>query len=175
MGKRENPKYLITREQLFFEPQRSFNDICENVCLLPETLNCQAALVRMRQDNADIALLVDEVGHPTGHVTLHDVLDAWLAPTCDVTSKDLDLTNLAGTTPIKDVFHLLGRNLQDIQDLDVQTIGGWVLKHIGRMPARGETLEHDGLEIYVKDTSPRHIKRLKITPRSVPLNKENTK
>jgi CBS domain containing-hemolysin-like protein len=128
----------------------------------------------MRQDNADMAILVDEVGHATGHVTLHDVLDAWLAPTPDVTREDLDLTNLAGTTPIKDVFHLLGRSLQDIQDLDVQTIGGWVLKHIGRMPARGETLQQDGLEIYVMDTSPRHIKRLKITPCSGPLNKEHS-
>lgn len=171
IGTKENPIHLITRELLFSDLNLSLNDARQNACLLPETLNCQSALVRMRQDNSDVALLLDEIGHPTGHITLHDILDAWLSPTANVKTEDLDLNNLNATTPLKDVFHLLGRS---VQKLEAQTIGGWVLKHIGRMPARGETLQKDGLEIQIIDTSPRHIKRLKITPSQRPKNNEIT-
>ena len=52
----------------------------------------------------------------------------------------------------------------NFDDEEVDTLGGLVFMLIGRIPAKGEIIEHpNGVEFEVVDTDPRRIKRLRVT------------
>jgi magnesium and cobalt transporter len=49
---------------------------------------------------------------------------------------------------------------------DVETLGGFLVTHVGRLPVRGEIISGPGdFEIEVLDADPRRVKRLRIRPR----------
>ena len=47
---------------------------------------------------------------------------------------------------------------------EYQTLGGLALKHLGRLPAKGDTLELGGWRLEVTDVSERRIGRVLLTP-----------
>ena len=54
--------------------------------------------------------------------------------------------------------------LAEADDEEVDTLGGLVFMLIGRIPAKGEIIEHpNGVEFEVVDADPRRIKRLRVT------------
>ena len=59
----------------------------------------------------------------------------------------------------------IGRDLSDVAEVDpeeVDTLGGLVFMLLGRVPARGEVVNHPaGVEFEVVDADPRRIKRLR--------------
>ena len=61
---------------------------------------------------------------------------------------------------------LTGQSLTDAEEVDeeeIDTLGGLVFMISGRVPARGEVVEHpDGAEFEVIDADPRRIKRLRV-------------
>ena len=49
---------------------------------------------------------------------------------------------------------------------EVETLGGFIVTHVGRLPVRGEIISGPGdFEIEVLDADPRRVKRLRIGPR----------
>src|SRR5581483_8290028 len=49
---------------------------------------------------------------------------------------------------------------------EVETLGGYLVTHVGRLPVRGEVISGPGnFEIEVLDADPRRVKRLRIAPR----------
>ena len=49
---------------------------------------------------------------------------------------------------------------------DVETLGGYLVSHVGRLPVRGEVISGPGnFEVEVLDADPRRVKRLRIAPR----------
>ena len=52
---------------------------------------------------------------------------------------------------------------EEIDEEEIDTLGGLVFMLLGRVPARGELVEHpSGVEIQVLDSDPRRIKRLRV-------------
>ncbi|HUI17205.1 MAG TPA: transporter associated domain-containing protein, partial [Alphaproteobacteria bacterium] len=57
----------------------------------------------------------------------------------------------------------VGRVLSEAERADIDTLGGLVFALAGRIPARGEVVNHpSGLEFEVIDADPRRIKRLRV-------------
>jgi CBS domain containing-hemolysin-like protein len=69
-----------------------------------------------------------------------------------------------GRCPIDDLEERLGRSLLDPEeDSDVDTVGGLIVSHLGRVPLRGELIEHPGgLTFEVLEADPRRVKRVRI-------------
>ena len=67
-------------------------------------------------------------------------------------------------TPISDLEKHLGLELaSEEQEEEVDTLGGLVFAIAGRIPARGELVQHpSGIEFEVLDADPRRIKKLRI-------------
>jgi magnesium and cobalt transporter len=69
-------------------------------------------------------------------------------------------------TDLEDFEAEIGMNLTDHDDIDeeeIDTLGGLVTMLSGHLPARGEVIQHpDGPEFEVVDADPRRIKRLRV-------------
>ena len=74
-------------------------------------------------------------------------------------------------TPLDEFQQEIGRDLSDVDEVDpeeVDTLGGLVFMLLGRVPARGEVIEHPaGVEFEVVDADPRRIKRLRAHVRAI--------
>src|SRR5262249_10405768 len=65
--------------------------------------------------------------------------------------------------PIEEVEALAGHPLvEEEEGEEIDTIGGFVTALAGRVPAKGETFQHAGIEFEVIDADPRRIKRLRL-------------
>ena len=69
-------------------------------------------------------------------------------------------------TPLPEFETEIGRSLTNHEDVDeeeIETLGGLVFMLSGRVPARGEVIRHpEGPEFEVIDADPRRIKRLRV-------------
>ncbi|CCG41494.1 hemolysin family protein [Magnetospirillum molischianum] len=136
-------------------------------------------LLEMRLRRNHLALVVDEYGGIDGLVTIEDLVEQIVGDIADEHDhiEDADMVELAdGTleadarTAIEDFEERMGEVLTDEEREEVETLGGLVSFVAGRVPGRGELINHStGLEFEVMDADPRRVKRVRV--RRVPLDR----
>lgn len=141
--------------------------------LIPETTRALKALEIFKQTGRHVALVVDEFGGTEGLVTHHDVLEA-IVGDIPVTGEQVELrvvqredgSWLVDGSLLIDEFKALFRlrSLPGEEDDTFQTIGGFVMMYMGRIPSSGEYFEWNGLRIEVIDMDGRRIDKLLIAP-----------
>jgi magnesium and cobalt transporter len=111
-----------------------------------------------------MAIVVDEYGGVSGLITIEDVLEeivGEIADEYDIEEEPFIKASgkkneyiVKALTPLAEFdeyFHT------QFQTEDIDTIGGWVLKKLSRLPKRGETLSFEPLKITVQEASKRGI------------------
>ncbi|MGB9672914.1 MAG: transporter associated domain-containing protein, partial [Anaerolineales bacterium] len=111
-------------------------------------------LERFRSMRQHIAIVMDEYGGTAGLVTLEDLMEEIVGEVSDPFDrvrpafiKQPDGTILIdGMTLIEDVNHHLGLNLEEPH---YDTIAGFMLGRLGRIPDVNDTIEEDGIRLKV--------------------------
>jgi putative hemolysin len=114
-----------------------------------------------------MAVVVDEYGAMQGIVTLEDLLeeivgeieDEFDLPDEAIERVDAKTVRIDGTFPIDDFNERFGTALP-VEDY--HTIGGFVFGLLGRAPAEGDSVEHDGLRFDVVEIEGSRIDRLTV-------------
>lgn len=142
---------------------------------VPPSMTLGVLLQKMQQDRIHMALVIDEYGGTDGLVTIEDLIEQVVGAIEDEHDIDEEVqwvkekpgvyTALA-KTPLEIFEKEIGMALTDHAEIDeeeIDTLGGLVFMLSGHVPARGEIIEHpDGPEFEVVDADPRRIKRLRI-------------
>ena len=130
-------------------------------------------LVQMRSSREHMAFVVDEFGGIDGLITLEDLIEQIVgdiedehdadAPSIDITGDGRALAD-AGVA-LDDAEEALGPFLTDEErEEEIDTIGGLIFTLSGRIPLRGEQIQHDsGLKFLILDATPRRIRRVEIS------------
>lgn len=144
------------------------------VLFVPPSMPAMNLLIRMQTTRIHMALVVDEYGGTDGLVTIEDLVEEIVGEIEDEHDEAEDehisvdaKTGMTASarTPVDELEARLGIKLVDADDSDVDTIGGLVFMLVGRIPSRGELVQHpSGVEFEVLDADPRRIKKLKIHP-----------
>jgi CBS domain containing-hemolysin-like protein len=129
-------------------------------------------LLQMRQTRRHIALVIDEFGGIDGLVTIEDLVEEIVGEIEDEHDDEEtprlverpDGTLVADARlPVEDFVERVGPVLDEEEMEDVDTLGGLVFSLAGRVPVRGELLQHpSGIEFEVMEADPHRIRRLKI-------------
>jgi CBS domain containing-hemolysin-like protein len=114
----------------------------------------------MQAERKHVAVVVDEYGGTAGLVTIEDVLEEIVGEITDEYDVEhVDVEHLAdGSTrvssryPVDDIEHVCG---VAIEDDDVDTVGGLLAKHLGRVPIAGSVVEAHGLRFEAEAPSGR--------------------
>lgn len=150
---------VISRE-LFRQPKR-LAEIIRPIIVVPTTGNCSDLLRTFRLKNLSLAVVVDEFGGTAGVVTSTDVLRQFLGDIMeDDTDAELTVKRLsdgsyliAGYVATSAVMEQIGIA---IPDGPYDTIAGYVLSEVGRIPVERETVQTDvGIVTIVKATKTR--------------------
>jgi CBS domain containing-hemolysin-like protein len=144
---------------------RSARNIMREGLFVPDTIRADDLLARFRRQKQHIAILLDEFGGTAGLVTLEDLVELLFGEVQDEFSKeepDIQLRpdgsfSVSGMTPIEDVNDALDLNLVDENS---DTIAGYALSRLGRIPGAGNTFESDGLHFRIEAMDGLRIDRI---------------
>jgi CBS domain containing-hemolysin-like protein len=150
--------------------------VLRKLLVVPPSKSVLDLLREMRDTRTHMAIIVDEYGGVDGLVTIEDLVEQIVGEIDDehdeaegplLLERGEGLFEAHGRCPVEDLEEKLGRRLIDPEeDEDVDTVGGLIVAHIGRVPHRGELVEHpSGLAFEVLDADPRRIKRVRIRVR----------
>jgi putative hemolysin len=134
---------------------------------VPETKPVTDLLREFQQQRVQSAIVVDEYGGTAGLVTLEDLLEELVGEIRDEydveTEPVVDEGNgsfvFSGTV---DVDEIVDRLKVSIEREGFESVGGYLLARLGRVPAIGETFEIDGLKIQVVEAERRRIRKVRI-------------
>jgi CBS domain containing-hemolysin-like protein len=143
-------------------------DLVRPVYFIPESKRLDELLKEMRDQQAHLAIVVDEYGGTAGLVTMEDLLEEIVGEIYDeydVVEPSIEriADNQAiidARMPVEEVNRALSL---DLPSTEVNTIGGFVYHHLGKIPSPGDVIETDHLHIEVCSVSGRRIRKLKVT------------
>lgn len=162
--------YVVVNDLLWGrdEPDpRRLRDVRRDLHFYPGAMRVGQLLVDMRRRGEEIAGVVDEHGGLDGIVSLEDALE-------EVVGEIFDLHDAERTryTPLAGGEVLVGAQMEidifnqilgtDLQDAEMETIGGFVMHRLGRIPEQGEILEVGNLRFHVEHALPNRILKLRV-------------
>jgi len=144
-------------------------DLTHEAIFVPETLSVNALLQQFREARQHIAIVLDEYGGTAGIVTLEDLLEEIVGEVSDPFDKVTPEIQLLpdgsalidGLALIEDVNQELGLELHDPH---YDTIAGFMLGKLGRMPKVSDIVESDGVRLRVEEMDGMRIDRLSLHP-----------
>ncbi|WP_083191147.1 hemolysin family protein [Salipiger sp. CCB-MM3] len=144
---------------------------------VPPSMPLGVLLTKMQTERRHMALVIDEYGGVDGLVTIEDLIEQVIGEIEDEhdTAEGRNFfREKAGSwlalakTPLEEFEAETGLALTDPEEIDeeeIDTLGGLVFMLAGHVPARGEVIPHpDGIDFEVVDADPRRIKRLRVRP-----------
>lgn len=145
-------------------------DVMREIVVLPNTNRVLPALSQLRREGVHIALVIDEYGGTDGIVTLEDLIEELVGEIrdeYDLPETDQHLTQ-TGDHKIADG----GLNIEDfakqtgieLEDGSYETVAGYVIERLGRMPSVGDTVEVGERRLRVNEMHGHRIATLEILP-----------
>jgi len=140
-----------------------FNEYIRPASFVPESKRLNVLLKEFRQNRSHMALIVDEYGGVSGLVTIEDVLEQIVGKIDDEhdDGDEIDIQHhgdnrysVRALTPLQDFNDFFKTGF--IND-EIETIGGYLLGHIGHLPERGELLALENLTFKVLSADSRHV------------------
>ena len=139
--------------------------------MVPESKRVSELLKEMQRRQLQLAIVVDEYGGTAGLVTVEDLLEEIVGEIRDeydvesetVVDEGDGVFVFSGKVNVDEVMDRLG---VEIEREGFETLGGYLLSHLGRMPYVGETFEVDDLATEVLEVERRRITKVRIRRRA---------
>jgi len=147
----------------------SWEKLVRPAVFIPESKRLNVLLQEFRNSRNHMAIVVDEYGGVIGLVTIEDVLEQIVGEIGDETDIDEESKMILrrdesdwvikAELPIGSFNHLFGA---DLNDRDVDTVGGIVTNELGHVPKRGERVVLAGHEVEVLSADGRRARLLRV-------------
>lgn len=151
---------------------RPVSTIQREVLLLPGTNGVLPSVAVMREAGHHLAVVVDEYGGTDGIVTLEDLVEEIVGDIRDEydeeTSGRVELSGtltLPGGLRIEDFADESGIELPDG---DYETVAGYMIARLGRIPVVGDTVDLPGARLEVVEMDKRRVAQISVTPVTLP-------
>ncbi|HZW21522.1 HlyC/CorC family transporter [Noviherbaspirillum sp.] len=174
---------LLAKDLLRYYADESFDvrDMLRPAVFIPESKQLNVLLRDFRANRNHMAIVVDEYGGVAGLLTIEDVLEQIVGDIEDEYDYDEEEDNILpvndgarglrwrvkALTEIEQFNEALGTGFSDE---DVDTIGGLVANHLGRVPRKGDVFDIDDVRFEVLRADARQVHMLlvqKLAQRSI--------
>ena len=140
---------------------------------LPNTVTALRALEMLKKSGEPMALVVDEYGDFEGIVTLTDIMEALVGDIANpgeeedppVVTRDDGSWLIDGMVPVDEIKDVIGlKHLPGEESGDFQTLGGFMMAQVNRVPRVADHFVVDGYRFEVVDMDGRRVDRVLIVP-----------
>ncbi|EOM74949.1 HlyC/CorC family transporter [Rhodococcus rhodnii] len=146
-------------------------DVVRPIHAVPDTNRVLDTLGTLRKEQHHIALVLDEYGGTAGIVTLEDLVEEIVGEIYDEYDSAIEpedaIVRSGGTIRVQgglilqEFFRVTGIELPEG---DYETVAGFVIDRLGRIPDAGDTVEIPGYRMQVLDVTRRRVDHVAITP-----------
>jgi magnesium and cobalt exporter, CNNM family len=158
---------IIHTKDFLMDPSKPIQPLIERPLFVPESMRADNILHELQKRKLHIAVVTDEYGVTSGVVTVEDILEEIVGEIRDeldfeeeeIKMLDKNTYEVNGQVHINEVNEAIG---MEIDTDEVDTIGGYVMLKLGKIPQAGDILELKGYVITVGDVSKNRITSLKI-------------
>ncbi|MEP6598609.1 MAG: hemolysin family protein [Actinomycetota bacterium] len=155
------------------ERGRTVGDLIREVKRLPGSKNVLAALSEMRREGHHLAIVVDEYSGTDGIVTLEDLIEEVIGDIRDEYDRATDgarrlvdgAVEVDGRLNLDEFAESTGLTLPDGP---YETAAGYVMSALGRLPAVGDEVSHNGFCLAVTAVDGHRAARVRVTPPARP-------
>lgn len=155
--------------QMIAEPDgsRRVSEMMRAAAFVPETKRAVDLLREFQQGRFQLAMVVDEYGGTAGLVTVEDLVEELVGEIRDEYDSEAEpIVREADDTFVFSakvgIGELTDRLGFDVEDGEFETVGGFVLSQVGRVPAAGERFEFEGLAVEILEAERRRIHKVRI-------------
>jgi magnesium and cobalt transporter len=168
---------LLAKDLLRIQTEASFDlrDWLRPAVFIPESKRLNVLLREFRVSRNHMAIVVNEYGGVAGLVTIEDVLEQIVGDIEDEYDFDeahdnirLDSTGryrVKARTEIEDFNEAFKTAFSDDE---FDTVGGLILRHLGRVPKRNEIIDIDGMRFQVLRADSRRLYTLLVSAQPTP-------
>jgi len=162
-------KDLVSRWEAYKQGENIvLKDLIRTPYFVPETNKAKDLFAQFKKKKNHMAIVVDEYGGTAGLVTIEDVIEEILGEIEDEYDREDDqfqplgngITLIDGRTNIDTVNEEL--DIQIPQGDDYDSIAGFIVNILGRVPKTGEIVNYKNLKIVIAEADLRHISKIKI-------------
>lgn len=152
-------------------------ELARDAARFPGTNGVLSTLTEMRRQRAHLAIVADEYGGTAGIVTLEDLVEELIGDIRDeYDAVEPGIPSAARLGPLGTVTVDGLMNIEDFSDETgialpdgpYETVAGFVVSRLGRLPAIGDTVTADGIAYEVAELDGRRISRVRVVPEPAP-------
>ena len=153
---------------------KNFNlrKLARKALIVPESMDVSVLLKTFQRSKSQLAIVVDEYGGTAGMVTIEDIMEEIVGDIQDEFDEERPTAERRGDKTYSIDAKMLLEELKDvleieIEDDDVDSIGGWLYEQLGTEPQVGQSASHGGNIFFVEE-----VEGVRITRVLVKLSKE---
>ena len=135
---------------------------------IPETKNLEVLLQEFKRRRVHLAIVIDEYGGTSGLITIEDLLEQIVGDIQDEYDKEEALFTINPDGSITADARMPVEELEEQFGIDIErdkfdSVGGLIFHLIGKIPAIGDVVDSEGLQLTVIDADERKIKKVLIS------------
>ncbi len=140
-------------------------DIIRKPFFVPLNINLIELLKSLREKKTHLAIVTDEYGGTAGIVTIEDILEEIVGEIMDEHDVEPPLIEPAGDNSAIVDARLEIEKLEEYFNIklpegDYESVGGFIISHLGRIPKQGEEIECNGLHMLIRSADERRIGKI---------------
>jgi CBS domain containing-hemolysin-like protein len=167
---------FIHAKDLLSIPDEKYNepldpDLIRPLLVAPESAPVRPLLAEMQQTGRHLALIIDEHGGAAGLLSLEDIVEELVGEIRDEYDEGEAAIRRIGEA---DWFYVPGSARPDqlrsqvgirLPDGEYETVGGFVMDRLGRIPRRGDRMEFEGWVLRVRRMEGRRVAEVELLKR----------
>ena len=150
----------VVHEQTLDAATLTAGELSRPALFVPESQKADSLLRQMQVESSHLAMVVDEYGGIAGLVTLEDLIEELVGDISDEYDRDVAEVEqlsegsyrVSARLAIDELGDLFGLELEDDE---VDSVGGLLTKALGRLPVSGSSAEYSGLILTAERTEGR--------------------
>lgn len=148
------------------DEEHDLNKFLRPILGVPETMEISKVLKLMQRKKSQLAIVIDEYGGTAGMLTAETILEELVGELQDEFDDEPpelvvkgDITSVEGRMLIEDINDLFGL---EIEDEEVDTIGGWLFNHLEGNISKGQKVNHNGFVFEIAQAERLRVQRVHI-------------
>lgn len=158
---------IVHSKDFLLSTQTPIRDLVRRAFFVPESMKIGDLLQELQRQHTHMAIVTDEYGVTSGVVTIEDILEEIVGEIRDeldfeapmIHKIDQKSYEVNGQTHIDEVNKEIGLS---IETDEVDTIGGYIILLMGKIPSSGDKVKVNGFLVIVNDVSKNRITSLTI-------------
>ena len=167
-------KDLVNFQNLKRSETNFLRDLKRDILEIPPSMPVLDLLLKMQMTRLHMGIVIDEYGCTDGLITIEDVIEEITGEIEDEhDEKNLPMLIKSSANTYEASARVSIDELQNVTNIefivsneneDIDTLGGLIFAIAGRVPQRGEIIQHDsGTTFEIKDADPMKIKSVKVS------------